>query len=186
MNVIPSSLPGVVVIEPKVYGDARGFFLETWNQERYAEVGLPQTFVQDNLSYSARGVLRGLHLQSPGGQGKLVSVLVGAVFDVAVDVRVGSPTFGRWVGEFLTADNHRQMFIPAGFAHGFAVTSEPGALFSYKCDAPYSPKDELTVLWDDPAIGLKWPLADPTLSAKDREGLRLADIPAARLPRFDG
>ena len=186
MNVIPTSLPGVVVIEPKVYGDPRGFFLETWNQARYAEAGLSRAFVQDNLSYSAQGVLRGLHLQSPRSQGKLVSVLVGGVFDVAVDLRAGSPTFGQWVGEFLTAENHRQMFIPGGFAHGFAVTDEAGALFSYKCDAPYSPKDELTVLWNDPAIDIKWPLSDPKLSAKDRAGLQMAAIPAGRLPQFAG
>ncbi len=139
MNVTPTSLPGVLVIEPKVYGDARGHFLETWNQARYAEAGLPSTFVQDNLSFSSPGVLRGLHYQLPGGQGKLVSVLSGAVFDVAVDIRRGSPTFGRWVGETLSSENHKQMFIPAGFAHGFVVLGDTGALFSYKVDAPYSP-----------------------------------------------
>jgi dTDP-4-dehydrorhamnose 3,5-epimerase len=185
MNVIPTRLPGVVVIEPKVYGDARGHFLETWNQARYAEAGLPRAFVQDNLSFSLPGVLRGLHFQSPGGQSKLVSVLSGAVFDVAVDIRRGSPEFGRWVGEVLSSDNRRQMFIPAGFAHGFVVLGDAGALFSYKVDGPYSPKDELTLAWNDLEIGIDWPVVTPILSAKDQEGLRLADIPVDRLPRYE-
>jgi dTDP-4-dehydrorhamnose 3,5-epimerase len=182
MNVTPTSLPGVVVIEPKVYSDARGHFLETWNQARYAEAGLPSTFIQDNLSFSSPGVLRGLHYQFPGGQAKLVSVLSGAVFDVAVDIRRGSPTFGRWVGETLSSENHKQMFIPAGFAHGFVVLGDVGALFSYKVDSPYSPRAEGTILWNDPALAITWPLASPILSAKDREGFRLADMPENRLP----
>jgi dTDP-4-dehydrorhamnose 3,5-epimerase len=185
MNVIPTRLPGVVVIEPKVYADPRGHFLETWNQARYAEAGVPRPFVQDNLSFSLPGVLRGLHFQWPSGQGKLVSVLSGAVFDVAVDIRQESPDFGRWVGETLSADNHRQMFIPAGFAHGFVVLGDSGALFSYKVDAPYSPKNEGTILWNDPALGIAWPVASPVLSAKDQEGLRLVDMPVDRLPRYE-
>ena len=185
MNVIPTRLPGVLVIEPKVYGDSRGFFLETWNQSRYSEAGLPSAFVQDNLSYSANGVLRGLHLQVPTSQAKLVSVLIGEVFDVAVDVRVGSPTFGQWVGEILSAENRRQLYIPEGFAHGFAVTGET-ALFAYKCSTYYAPQDELTVLWNDPEIGIEWPHVTPTLSAKDRAGLPLREIPPDRLPIYAG
>ena len=185
MNVIPTLLPGAVIIEPKVFGDSRGYFLETWNQSRYAEAGLPATFVQDNLSFSAQGVLRGLHLQVPTSQAKLVSVLIGEVFDVAVDVRVGSPTFGQWIGVTLSAENRRQFFVPEGFAHGFAVTSET-ALFAYKCTNDYAPKDELTVLWNDPEIGIKWPLSAPTLSAKDQQGLRLSEIPRERLPKYAG
>lgn len=183
MNVIPTRLPGVVVIEPKVFGDSRGFFLETWNQARYAEAGLPTRFVQDNLSFSANGVLRGLHLQVPNSQAKFVSVLIGEVYDVVVDVRVGSPTFGQWVGETLSAENRRQLFVPEGFAHGFAVTGET-ALFAYKCNAYYAPKDELTVLWNDPEIGIDWPHSAPTLSAKDQQGLRLSEIPHSRLPKY--
>jgi dTDP-4-dehydrorhamnose 3,5-epimerase len=185
MNVIPTRLPGVLILEPRVYPDPRGYFLETWSQARYAEAGLPARFVQDNLSYSLPGVLRGLHLQSPSAQAKLIAVLLGEVFDVAVDVRSGSPTFGQWVGVSLSAEGHRQLFIPAGFAHGFVVTGTCAAV-SYKCDAPYAPRDELTVLWNDPDLDIRWPVDSPTLSAKDREGLRLRDIPADRLPRFEG
>jgi dTDP-4-dehydrorhamnose 3,5-epimerase len=185
MNVIPTRLPGVIILEPKVFGDARGYFLEVWNQARFAESGIASGFVQDNLSFSAKGVLRGLHLQVPNIQAKLVSVLLGEVFDVAVDMRVGSPTFGQWTGATLSAENRRQMFIPEGFAHGFAVTGE-NALFSYKCSAYYTPKDEQTLLWNDPQIAIEWPLSNPVLSAKDREGLRLRDIPEDRLPKFPG
>ncbi len=140
MHVIDTPLPGVRIIEPKVFGDSRGFFMETWQQARYAEAGLPERFVQDNLSYSQRGVLRGLHFQNPNGQGKLVYVLQGEVFDVAVDVRLGSPTFGQSVSVLLSADNKRQFYVPPGFAHGFCVTSET-ALFTYKCTELYAPKD---------------------------------------------
>ncbi len=185
MNVIPTRLPGAVVLEPKVFGDSRGFFMESWNQARYAEAGLPAEFVQDNLSFSANGVLRGLHLQVPTCQAKLVTVLIGEVFDVAVDVRVGSPTFGQWVGVTLSAENKRQFFVPAGFAHGFAVTGAT-ALFAYKCTTYYAPKDELTVLWNDPELGIEWPISSPTLSSKDRQGLRLSDIPKDRLPKYAG
>lgn len=181
MNVVTTSLPGVVVIEPKVFGDARGFFLETYNQARYAEVGLPARFVQDNLSFSARGVLRGLHYQLPTMQGKLVSVLQGEVFDVAVDIRRGSPTFGKWEGILLSADNKRQFFVPEGFAHGFVVLSET-ALFSYKCTNLYRPQEEGSIRWDDPDLGIDWRFAEPTLSTKDAAALRLRDVPLDRLP----
>lgn len=183
MNVIETRLPGVLIFEPRVFGDPRGFFLETWNQRRYAEAGLPERFVQDNLSRSSRGVLRGLHYQHPTAQGKLVSVLMGEVFDVAVDIRRGSPTFGQWTAVVLTGDNKRQFYVPPGFAHGFAVTSE-SALFSYKCTDYYTPSEEGTVAWDDPDLGIDWPLDEPKLSAKDAEGVRLSAIPDDRLPAF--
>lgn len=184
MRVTPTALPGVVLVEPQAHGDARGFFLEAFHAARYAAAGVPGPFVQDNVSRSRRGVLRGLHLQHPHGQGKLVSVLEGEVFDVAVDVRVGSPTFGRWVGEYLSAENHRQLYVPAGFAHGFVVTSD-AALFSYKCTDYYRPETERAVRWDDPEIGVAWP--DPgapfELSAKDRDAKSLGEIAADLLPR---
>lgn len=182
MIVKETELPGVVVIEPRIFRDPRGYFLESWNAARYAEAGLGAVFVQDNLSSSAAGVLRGLHLQWPTGQAKLIAVTAGAVFDVAVDVRVDSPTFGRWAGVPLSAADHRQLFIPAGFAHGFVVTEGP-ATVCYKVDAPYTPGDELTVAWDDPDLAIAWPVAAPHLSPKDREGRRLRDIPRDRLPR---
>lgn len=181
MNVISCDLPGLIIFEPKVFGDARGFFMETWNAQRYREAGLEDTFVQDNLSMSRRGILRGLHCQSPNPQGKLVSVLQGEVFDVALDLRRNSPTFGKWYGLSLSGENKRQFYIPEGFAHGFQVLSE-SALFHYKCTRLYSPKDELTVRWDDPEIGITWPLPEPQLSEKDQKGLRLCDVPRERLP----
>lgn len=184
MNLIPTELPGVLVVVPRVFRDDRGYFLESWHRDRYAGAGLPGGFLQDNLSCSTPGVLRGLHLQHPAAQAKLVSVLAGAIFDVAVDVRVGSPTFGRWAGVELTADGHRQLLVPAGFAHGFVVTSDVPALVSYKVDAPYAPADELTVAWDDPDLAICWPVPRPSLSGKDRQGLRLRDLPPDRLPHF--
>lgn len=184
MNVIETELAGAWILEPKVFGDDRGFFLEAWNQARYAELGMPGPWVQDNLSFSARGVLRGLHYQFPTAQGKLVSVLQGEVFDVAVDIRVGSPTFGKAVGETLSAANKRRFWVPPGFAHGFLVTSE-NALFCYKCTEYYAPEQEGIILWDDPDLGIDWPIAEPTLSAKDQAGLRLKDVPPDRLPRFE-
>ena len=175
-----------MVIEPAVFQDGRGFFYESWSARKYEELGLPAQFVQDNVSRSGRGTLRGLHLQSPPhGQGKLVHVLEGEVFDVAVDVRVGSPTFGQWVGETLSAENHRQLYVPPGFAHGFCVLSEH-ALFAYKCTQYYAPQAELSVLWNDPAIGIEWPLRDPMLSKKDVAGLPLAQVPRERLPLLGG
>jgi dTDP-4-dehydrorhamnose 3,5-epimerase len=183
MEVIPQALPEVLLVKPKVFGDARGYFVETYNAERYREAGIPLTFVQDNLSRSRRGILRGLHLQNPHTQGKLVSVLEGEVFDVAVDVRVGSPSFGKWVGALLSAENHHQLWVPPGFAHGFCVTSE-NALFSYKCTDLYHPEAELGVAWNDPALGIAWPLSSPQLSAKDEANAPLSQIDPAKLPRY--
>lgn len=184
MNVMKTELPGVFIIEPRIFGDERGYFMETWNQARYAEAGLNERFVQDNLSYSRRGILRGLHFQYPNAQGKLVQVLQGEVFDVAVDIRVGSPTFGEWVSVILSGENKRQFFVPAGFAHGFCVTSDT-SLFSYKCTALYSPKNEASVLWNDPDLGIDWPTGNPELSAKDRAGIRLSDFLHERLPKYE-
>ncbi len=180
MNVIPGGLDGLLIVEPKVFGDARGFFVESWNQRRYRECGMDQDFVQDNFSSSRRGILRGLHFQNPSPQAKLVSVWQGEVFDVVVDLRRRSATFGRWHGLHLSAENKRQFFIPPGFAHGFLVLSET-ALFHYKCTEFYSPKDELTVRWDDPDIAIEWPVKDPSLSAKDSQGCWLRDVPRERL-----
>ena len=180
MNVLPCPLEGLLIIEPKVFGDARGFFLETWNRSRYREVGLHDDFVQDNVSFSCRGTLRGLHFQNPNPQGKLLQVLLGEVFDVAVDIRRSSPTFGKWHGLVLSAENKRQFYIPSGFAHGFAVLSET-ALFQYKCTGLYSPKDEMAIRWDDPDIGIQWPLKEPLLSERDAKGMRLRDAPPERL-----
>ena len=184
MDVIETILPGVLVLEPDVFGDERGFFMETWNGRRYEASGVPDHFVQDNLSYSARGVLRGLHFQNPQPQGKLVSVLQGEVFDVAVDIRVGSPTFGRWTGTTLSAENKRQLWVPPDFAHGFVVVSET-ALFSYKCTDYYNREAEGTVLWNDPELAIEWPIEDPTLSGKDREALPLKELPEGDLPRYE-
>lgn len=183
MKVSPTALPGVLLIEPKLYRDDRGHFVEVWNQARYQAEGVAEVFVQDNLSVSRRGVVRGLHLQNPDGQGKLVMVLRGSVYDVAVDVRVGSPHFGQWFGYELTAESGQQLYIPPGFAHGFAVTSDE-AVFLYKCTTPYRPAHELTVRWDDPALGIRWPVSRPILSAKDAEAPRLAEIDRLRLPRL--
>ncbi len=181
MQVIATDLPGVIVIEPRVFGDQRGFFLETYSADRYAEAGIRATFVQDNWSRSSRGTLRGLHFQEPYAQGKLVSVARGAVYDVALDVRRGSPTFGRWVGYELSEENKRQMWIPPGFAHGFMVTSEC-CDFLYKCTAPYRPEAECAIAWNDPALAISWPITDPVLSPKDAAAPRLADAPT--LPSF--
>ncbi|MGA4643126.1 dTDP-4-dehydrorhamnose 3,5-epimerase [Limisphaera sp. 4302-co] len=180
MKVLPCDLEGLLLIEPRVFGDARGFFLETWNERRYSEAGIRGPFVQDNLSFSRRGAVRGLHFQNPSAQGKLVYVLQGEVFDVAVDLRRSSPTFGRWYGVTLSADNKRQLYIPPGFAHGFAVVSET-ALFAYKCTAFYAPEHETTLLWNDPDLAIPWPVEDPVLSEKDRQGLRLRDLPEEKL-----
>ena len=183
MNLIETDLPGVLIIEPKVFGDERGFFMESWNGRRYEEAGLPGHFVQDNLSYSTHGVLRGLHFQNPNPQGKLVSVLRGEVFDVAVDIRVGSPTFGKWTGTTLSAENKRQLYVPPSFAHGFVVTSE-SALFFYKCTDYYAPASEGTVVWSDPEIGIEWPVAEPIVSDKDRIAPQLREMPEDVLPRY--
>jgi dTDP-4-dehydrorhamnose 3,5-epimerase len=184
MNVTETALPGVLLVEPKVFGDPRGFFFEAYSERRYAEAGIPGPFLQDNISFSTRGVLRGLHVQHPHAQGKLVQVLHGEVFDVAVDVRVGSPNFGRWAGEFLSSENRRQLWVPSGFAHGFLVTSDE-ALFSYKCTEYYRPGGERTIRWDDPAIGVDWPTKNVRLSAKDQAAVELADLPRELLPAFN-
>jgi dTDP-4-dehydrorhamnose 3,5-epimerase len=175
MKVIETRLPGVLILEPRVFRDERGHFAETWQRDRYREVGIDVDFVQDNASFSRHGVLRGLHYQNPTPQGKLVSVLRGEVFDVAVDLRVGSATFGEWVGVELSGENLRQMWIPEGFAHGFVVTAD-SALFSYKCTAPYAPEHERSLRWDDPDIGIEWPVRRPILSPKDAEAPLLREI----------
>ncbi len=183
MKVIPTTLPGCTIIEPAVFGDARGFFYETWNAARFAEHGLPTNFVQSNVSSSAKGVLRGLHYQWPRPQGKLVSVMEGEVYDVAVDIRCGSPTFGRWEAVILSAANKRQFWIPEGFAHGFAVLSER-ALFSYLCTDVYVKEADASVRWNDADIAVDWPISTPTLSSKDEQAPFLQDIPAERLPVY--
>jgi dTDP-4-dehydrorhamnose 3,5-epimerase len=176
MNITETALPGVLLIAPRVFGDARGFFLESWNQQSFAAAGLNLTFVQDNHSRSAKGVLRGLHYQLSNPQGKLVRVTQGAVFDVAVDIRRSSPHFGRWVGYELSADNHHMLWIPPGFAHGFVTLSDT-ADFLYKCTSFYDPHGDRGIAWDDPAIGIVWPDtgAVPLLSTKDAVAPRLAD-----------
>jgi dTDP-4-dehydrorhamnose 3,5-epimerase len=179
MNISTCDIPGLVIIEPKVFGDARGYFFESWNSQRYDEV-IQARFVQDNLSFSRRGILRGLHFQNPNGQGKLIQVLQGEVYDVAVDLRRSSPTFRRWHGLRLSSDNKKQFYIPPGFAHGFAVTSET-ALFHYKCTEFYSQKDEMALKWDDPDLAIPWPVENPTISERDAKGLLLRDIPENRL-----
>jgi dTDP-4-dehydrorhamnose 3,5-epimerase len=178
VTVIETAIPGVLIIEPKVFGDPRGFFMETWNAAAFAHAGLNLTFVQDNHSRSQNGVLRGLHFQNPGPQGKLVRVTRGAVFDVAVDLRRSSPMFGQWVGVELSAANHRMLWVPEGFAHGF-ITLEDDTDFLYKCTAPYAPQSEHTLAWDDPAVGIDWPLGsvEPVISDKDARGLSLAEAP---------
>lgn len=183
MKVIQTGLPGCVIIEPRVFGDERGFFFESWNQPRYAEVGLPMQFVQGNVSRSAHGVLRGLHYQWPNPQGKLVSVLDGEVLDVAVDIRRGSPTFGQSTAVLLSAQNKRQFWIPEGFAHGF-VTLSDSALFSYLCTAVYDATADANVRWNDATLAIDWPISAPSLSAKDANAPFLADIPVDRLPLY--
>lgn len=173
MIIETTPLAGLLLVKPDVFGDDRGFFQETWNLRRYTEAGLDRHFVQDNLSLSRRGILRGLHFQNPGPQGKLVYVLQGEVFDVAVDVRTDSPTFGQWYGAVLSAENHHQLFVPEGFAHGFCVTSET-ALFAYKCTDFYNPKAEFSLLWNDSDIGIEWPITNPELSEKDSNGQALS------------
>ena len=185
MKVIETNLPGVLILEPRVFGDARGFFQETWQRERYRQAGIEADFVQDNLSFSGRGVLRGLHFQNPNAQGKLVQVLQGEVFDVAVDIRRGSPTFGQWASVTLSSDNKRQFYVPPDFAHGFCVISET-ALFSYKCTDLYNPEAECAIRWDDPAIGIDWPVTNPSLSEKDEKALALHQLPEERLPTIKG
>jgi dTDP-4-dehydrorhamnose 3,5-epimerase len=183
MNIIKTAIPGVLIIEPKILGDARGFFLETFQADRYAAGGIARSFVQDNMSRSVKGTLRGLHFQNPKPQGKLLTVLRGAARDVVVDIRVGSPTFGQHVAVDLDEDNRRQLWAPRGLAHGFVVRSD-SADFFYKCDELYSPADEMVLRWDDPDLSIDWGVDAPLLSPRDRDGKSLAQL-AGRLPRFE-
>jgi dTDP-4-dehydrorhamnose 3,5-epimerase len=184
MKFLPAGLPGVVLIEPDVFKDARGFFLETYHERKYAEGGIAGPFVQDNHSYSCRGTLRGLHAQRTKPQGKLVRAVEGEMFDVAVDIRPASPTFGKWVGFALSGENFRQLWVPPGFAHGFCVLSERVHV-EYKCTDFYDGADEFTVAWNDPAIGIAWPIESPTLSARDAAAPRLGEL-LNGLPRLQG
>jgi dTDP-4-dehydrorhamnose 3,5-epimerase len=185
MKVIETNLPGVLIFEPRIFSDPRGYFLETFSAKRYRDAGVQVDFVQDNISLSRQGTLRGLHYQHPHSQAKLVQVLEGSVFDVAVDIRSDSPTFGRWLDVILTAEKHNQMYIPAGFAHGFYVLSET-ALFNYKCSDYYNPDTEGGIAWNDSDIGIIWPLSgQPTISDKDMQFGKLSDIATETLPRTE-
>ncbi|AZL83702.1 dTDP-4-dehydrorhamnose 3,5-epimerase [Aliivibrio salmonicida] len=178
MNVIDTNIPDVKIFEPTVFGDERGFFMETWSQKKFEELvtGKPTQFVQDNHSKSKKGILRGLHYQTENTQGKLVRVVSGEVFDVVVDIRENSPTFGQWVGTYLSAENKHQLWVPEGFAHGFYVTSED-AEFVYKCTDYYNPKSEISIAWDDKAIGIEWPITTPPqLSEKDKNAMILSQV----------
>jgi dTDP-4-dehydrorhamnose 3,5-epimerase len=182
VRVVATAIPGVLVVEPDIHQDGRGFFLETYHADRYREHGITGPFVQDNHSRSAANTLRGLHLQVRRPQGKLIRVIEGEVFDVAVDVRRGSPTFGRWVGVSVSAENFRQVYVPAGFAHGFCVVS-PIAQVEYKCTDVYDPADEIGIAWNDPAVGITWPVQQPLLSARDTAHRTLAEM-TDRLPAW--
>ena len=184
MNVLPTDLPEIKLIEPRVHRDSRGFVMESWNVERYAEFGLPTNMAQDNLSWSRRGVLRGLHYQNPAAQGKLVYVLSGQIWDVAVDIRVGSPRFGQWTACDLSMENRRQLYIPEGFAHGFVVLSAT-ALVAYKCTELYRAGCQAGVAWNDPQLDIRWPVANPILSPQDKMQPTLAEISADRLPQLE-
>lgn len=183
MNVDTTPLAGVLLVTPRVFSDTRGFFLETFHSEKYAAKGISGPFVQDNWSHSVKNTLRGLHFQQPNAQGKLVCVTRGSVFDVAVDVRRGSPDFGKWFGCELSESNRRQLWIPPGFAHGFCALSDDTD-FLYKCTALYAPESEQSIRWDDPAIGVEWPTKSPLLSKKDLQAPLLSEV--ARLPQFGG
>jgi len=183
MKLIETGLPGCVVVEPRVFGDDRGFFFESFNLDKLGAHGFSPRFVQGNVSSSSRGVLRGLHYQWPNPQGKYVSVLEGEVWDVAVDIRRGSPHFGRWTAVLLSAENKRHFWIPEGFAHGFVALSER-ALFTYLCTATYDPAADANIRWDDPDLAIDWPLAGPRLSPKDAKAPLLADVPPDRLPVY--
>ncbi|MBI9085431.1 MAG: dTDP-4-dehydrorhamnose 3,5-epimerase [Desulfobacterales bacterium] len=181
MKIIDTKLAGLILLEPKIFTDSRGCFFETYHRPKYGEIGVDKNFVQDNLSRSVRGTLRGMHFQIQHPQGKLVQVLQGDVFDVAVDLRSGSPTFGQWEGFYLNDTNHRQLYIPEGFAHGFVALSE-SVLFHYKCTEIYRPEDEGGLLWNDPAVGINWPISHPIVSAKDLEFESLNALSADALP----
>ncbi len=185
MDVIDLALDGVKLIRPRVFRDDRGHFLETWRRDRYADNGIPGDFVQDNVAFSRAGVLRGLHYQWPRPQGKLVMAVHGEVFDVAVDIRRGSPTFARWVGQLLSAENGQQLWIPEGFAHGYVVTSDTDAVVAYKCTRAYAPEHDRAIRWDDPDIGIGWPVTRPVLSEKDAAAARLADVAEEELPAVE-
>ena len=184
MKILSSSLPEILIIEPSVFQDERGFFMETYQQRRYTEAGIESIFVQDNLSYSVRGTLRGLHYQVKHAQAKLVQVIEGTIFDVALDIRRGSPYFGQWTSAHLSDENKRQLFLPAGFAHGFCVLSE-SAQVVYKCTDFYASEDEGGVLWSDPTLAIAWPISEPLLSEKDSQLPCLADILPERLPVYE-
>ncbi|MGW8325171.1 MAG: dTDP-4-dehydrorhamnose 3,5-epimerase [Desulfobacterales bacterium] len=183
MNIITTPIEGILIIEPKTFKDKRGFFMETYNQDRYNKSGINATFVQDNLSYSMKNTLRGLHFQIKHPQAKLIQVISGKIFDVAVDLRPGFATFGKWTGFHLSGENRRQVFIPEGFAHGFCVLSE-SALFHYKCSDFYAPDDEGGIIWSDPDIGIEWPVENPIVSEKDKQFRKLSDLIADELPSF--
>lgn len=183
MNLTTVDLPGVVLIEPAIFQDPRGYFLETYQAQRYAQHGLEVSFVQDNLSFSRRGVVRGLHYQLKRPQGKLVMVIQGEVIDLVVDIRWDSPFFGKWSKNILSAANHRQLYVPPGFAHGFLVTSDSATVL-YKVTDYYQPGDEYGIYWDDPDLGIGWPAAEALLSEKDRQFPQLKDVPVALLPRL--
>jgi dTDP-4-dehydrorhamnose 3,5-epimerase len=185
MKIIPTELDGVLIIEPKVFADERGFFMESFQKRRYRDAGIETEFVQDNISRSVRNTLRGLHYQHPNDQAKLVQVLEGEIYDVAVDIRCGSPTFGRWVDVILSAENKRQFYIPKGFAHGFCVLSH-SALFLYKCNDFYTPEAEGGICWDDPDLGIPWPVRSPILSPRDSRFTPLKQVPSHRLPAYGG
>jgi dTDP-4-dehydrorhamnose 3,5-epimerase len=183
MRVLETDLPGVLLVEPEAHADARGWFLEAWNRDRYAEAGIDAAFVQSNVSRSTRGVLRGLHYQWPNPQGKLMQVLEGEVWDVVVDIRRGSPTFGRWTAAILSAENRRQLWVPEGFAHGFVALSGH-ALLTYMCTAPYDRGCDRGIRWDDAALAIDWPVAEPVLSRKDAQAPFLSEVPPGQLPDF--
>ena len=185
MKIVETTINDVKIVEPKRFGDQRGYFFESWHQEKYKEAGITANFVQDNCSRSCTGTIRGLHYQLNHPQAKLVQVLKGSVFDVAVDIRVGSPTFGQWVGVELSEDNGRQIYVPEGFAHGFCVLSNE-AIFSYKCSDYYRPEDEGGILWSDPDVGITWPDVESVLSEKDQIYPCLSDIMPSSLPKYGG
>lgn len=184
MKISETKIPDVLIFEPAVFSDDRGLFMETWSLQRYYDAGIKASFVQDNISVSQKGTLRGLHFQHPHGQGKLIQVLSGRVMDVAVDIRLGSETFGQSVSTILSESNHKQMYIPPGFAHGFCVMSD-SAIFSYKCTDYYNASAEGGIIWNDPDLGIDWPIDSPVISTKDAAYHRLKDIPHKSLPRYE-
>ena len=183
MQFTKTALPDVFLIEPDVFKDDRGFFMETYHQRKYAEGGIGQVFIQDNYSHSRYGILRGLHYQLKNAQGKLILVITGEIFDIVVDIRLGSPKFGQWLGTHLSAENRRQIFVPEGFAHGFIVLSDSVDVI-YKCTDFYNPGDEYGIFWADPTIGIDWPIRNPILSDKDSKNPKLSEIPEELLPAF--